>query len=105
MPYIVDTDDSFGIQPRRLRATISTDQLEFHQVQEADVFDTLAILNGGMTVGYSHREDGRRPIPIRVERDRSDRVLDERFMSTPIPANVLPGARGVVELAELHVKP
>ncbi|MDU8925872.1 efflux RND transporter permease subunit [Alisedimentitalea sp. MJ-SS2] len=101
IPYIVDTDDSFGIQPRRLRATISTDQLEFHQVQESDVFDTLGILNGGMTVGYSHREDGRRPIPIRVERDKSDRVLDERFMSTPIPANVLPGARGVVELGDV----
>ncbi|MDQ2090148.1 efflux RND transporter permease subunit [Marimonas arenosa] len=101
VPYVVDTDDSFGIQPRRLRARISTDQLEFHQVQESDVFDTLAVLNGGTTVGYSHREDGRRPIPIRVERDRSDRVVDERFLSTPIPANVLPGARGVVELGDV----
>ncbi len=101
VPFIVDVDDSFGVQPRRMRATISTDQLEFHQVQEQDVFDTLAILNGGMTVGYSHREDGRRPIPIQVERDKSDRVLDERFLSTPIPANVLPGARGVVELGDV----
>ena len=101
VPYIVDTDDSFGTQPRRLRATISSDQLEFHQVQESDVFDTLAILNGGTTVGYSHREDGRRPIPIRVERDKSQRVVDEAFLSTPIPANVLPGARGVVELGDV----
>ena len=101
VPYIVDTDDSFGVQPRRLRATISTDQLEFHAVQESDVFDTLAILNGGITVGYSHREDGRRPIPIEVARDKSDRVVDERFLSTPIPANVLPGARGVVELGDV----
>ncbi|MCF3595352.1 efflux RND transporter permease subunit [Rhodobacteraceae bacterium LMO-12] len=101
VPYIVDTDDSFGIQPRRLRATISTDQLEFHSVQETDVFDTLAILNGGATVGYSHRENGRRPIPIEVARDKSDRVVDERFLSTPIPANVLPGARGVVELGDV----
>ncbi|WP_372612352.1 efflux RND transporter permease subunit [Aquicoccus sp.] len=101
VPFIVDVDDSFGVQPRRMRATISSDQLEFHQVQEQDVFDTLAILNGGMTVGYSHREDGRRPIPIQVARDKSDRVLDERFLSTPIPANVLPGARGVVELGDV----
>ena len=101
VPFIVDTDDSFGTQPRRLRATISTDQLEFHSVQEADVFDTLAILNGGITVGYSHREGGRRPIPIEVARDKSDRVVDERFLSTPIPANVLPGARGVVELGDV----
>ncbi len=29
VPFVVDVDDSFGIAPRRLRATISTDQLEF----------------------------------------------------------------------------
>ncbi|MFZ2103367.1 MAG: efflux RND transporter permease subunit, partial [Oricola sp.] len=101
VPFVVDVDDSFGTQSRRLRATINTDNLEFFQVQESDVFDTLAILNGGSTVGYSHRGDGRHPIPIRVERAKGDRVLDERFLSTPIPANVLPGARGVVELGDV----
>ncbi len=101
VPFIVDVDDGFGIQPRRLRATINTDDLEFFSVQESDVFDTLAILNGGQTVGYSHRADGRQPIPIRIARDKGDRVLDERFLSTPIPANVLPGARGVVELGDV----
>jgi len=101
VPFVVDVDDSFGVQPRRLRATINTDDLEFFQVQENDVFDTLGILNGGTSVGYSHRGDGRHPIPIRVERAKGDRVLDERFLSTPIPANVLPGARGVVELGDV----
>ena len=101
VPFVVDVDDSFGIQARRLRATINTDDLEFFQVQESDVFDTLGILNGGSTVGYSHRGDGRHPIPIQVERNKGDRVFDERFLSTPIPANVLPGARGVVELGDV----
>ena len=36
-----------------------------------------------------------------MARDKSDRVVDERFLSTPIPANVLPGARGVVELGDV----
>ena len=101
VPFIVDVDDSFGTQPRRLRATISTDFLEFFGVQERDVFDTLAILNSGQTVGYSHRGGGRAPIPIRIARAPADKVLDERFLSTPIPANVLPGARGVVELGDV----
>jgi len=101
VPFIVDVDDSFGQQSRRLRATISSDQLEFFGVQEADVFSTIAILNGGTTVGYSHRGEGRRPIPIRVERDKADRVMNEAFLTTPIPANVLPGARGVVELGDV----
>jgi multidrug efflux pump subunit AcrB len=101
VPYVVDVDDSFGIQPRRLRATISTDDLEFFSVQEGDVFDTIAILNGGSTVGYSHRGEGRHPIPIEVARPKGERVMDEAFLSTPIPANVLPGARGVVELGDV----
>ena len=101
VPFVVDVDDGFGTQPRRLRATISTDDLEFFSVEESDVFDTLAILNGGRTVGYSHRADGRHPIPIRIARAKGDRVLDERFLTTPIPANVLPGARGVVELGDV----
>jgi len=101
VPYIVDVDDSFGTQPRRLRATISTDNLDFFQVQESDVFDTLGILNGGATVGYSHRGEGRQPIPIRIERPKGEKVVDETFLSTPIPANVLPGARGVVELGDV----
>ncbi|KAF0170761.1 MAG: Acriflavin resistance protein [Rhodobacteraceae bacterium] len=101
VPFIVDVDDSYGQQARRLRATINTDDLEFFGVQEADVFDTLAILNGGQTVGYSHRGDGRYPIALQLARPKGDRVLDERFLSTPIPANVLPGARGVVELGDV----
>ena len=101
VPYIVDVDNSFGTPARKLRATVSTDKAEFFQVQESDVFDTIGILNGGTTIGYSHRGEGRMPIPIRVERPKGERVLDEAFLTTPIPANVLPGSRGVVELGDV----
>lgn len=101
VPFIVDVDNSYGTQARRLRATISTDDLEFFGVQEQDVFDTIAALNGGQVVGYSHRGEGRYPIPLIVQRPKGDRVMDERFLTTPIPANTLPGARGVVELGDV----
>ena len=101
VPFIVDVDDSYGTQARRLRAKISADDLEFFGVQESDVFDTLAILNGGQVVGYSHRGEGRDPIALQIARDKGDRVMDERFLTTPIPANVLPGAKGVVELGDV----
>ena len=104
VPFIVDVDNSYGTPARRLRATISTDDAEFFHVEEGDVFDTLSILSNGQTVGYSHRGSGRQPIPIRLELPKSDRVLNERFLTTPIPANVLPGDRGVVELGDVvHV--
>ena len=101
VPFVVDVDNSYGRPTNRLRTTVSTDALEFFRVEEQDVFDTLAILGNGSTVGYSHRGGGRMPIPIRLERPKSDRVLDERYLSTPIPANVLPGDRGVVELGDV----
>jgi len=104
VPFIVDTDNSYGTPARRLRATISTDDAEFFHVEEGDVFDTISILNNGETVGYSHRGGGRQPIPIRLELPKHDRVMNERFLTTPIPANVLPGDRSIVELGDVvHV--
>ncbi|MCM5560112.1 efflux RND transporter permease subunit [Pleomorphomonas sp. JP5] len=101
VPFIVDVDNSFGEPAKRMRVTISTDDLDFFHVQESDVFDTLAILGGTSTVGYSHRGDGRAAIPIVVARPKGQRVLDETALTTPIPANVLPGDRGVVELGDV----
>ncbi|MCO6184714.1 efflux RND transporter permease subunit [Rhizobium sp. L1K21] len=101
VPFVVDVDDSYGEPARRYRATISTDDLDFYGVAESDVFDTLEMLNGTTTIGYSHRGEGRPPIPIEIGRPKGDRVLDERFLSTPIPANVIPGSRAVVELGDV----
>jgi multidrug efflux pump subunit AcrB len=101
VPYIVDVDNSYGVAARRLRARISPDDLDFFKVSESDVFDTLAILNGGQTVGYSHRGEGRQPTPIRLERPVSERRVTEDFLTTPIPADLLPGDRGVVELGDV----
>ena len=101
VPYVVDVDDSFGELPDRLRAELSVTDLDFYFVQEADALQTLQLLNGETTVGYSHRGEGRAPIPIVLGRDKSDRVMDERALSTPVPANALPGGRGVVELGDV----
>ncbi|WP_417412219.1 efflux RND transporter permease subunit [Hoeflea sp.] len=99
--FIVDVDNSWGEPAERVRVKISTDELEFFRVEEQDVFDTIAILNTGQTVGYSHRGGGRAPIAIRLERPRAERVADETFLTTPIPANVLPGDRSIVELGDV----
>jgi multidrug efflux pump subunit AcrB len=104
VPFIVDVDNSYGTQAPRKRLAISTDDADYFKVEEADVFDTIAILSNGKTIGYSHRGMGRPPIPIRLERAKGEKTLDERFLTTPIPANVIPGANGVVELGDVvHV--
>lgn len=104
VPFIVDVDNSYGTQAPRKRLTISTDDADYFKVEESDVFDTIAVLSNGKTIGYSHRGMGRPPIPIRLERAKGEKTLDERFLTTPIPANVLPGANGVVELGDVvHV--
>ena len=101
VPFVVDIDDSFGRQMPRLRVSIDQDNLEYQKVEEADVYDTLHGLYAQNTVGYSHRGGGRQPIPITLGLPKSEKVVDERALSTPIPANALPGGRGVVELGDV----
>ncbi|MCC2097452.1 MAG: efflux RND transporter permease subunit, partial [Hyphomicrobiales bacterium] len=101
IPFIVDVDDTFGIPPERVRVKIAEDNLDFHKVDHNDVFETIKYLYGGVTVGYSHRGGGRHPIPIRLVRGKGQNTIDDKALSTPIPTNLLPGDRGVVELGDV----
>ncbi|WP_051355281.1 efflux RND transporter permease subunit [Mesorhizobium erdmanii] len=101
IPFIVDVDDSFHNQPQRVRLAINQDNLEYYKVEQSDVYDTLSYLYGGTTIGYSHRGGGRQPIAIRVALSKSGGVVDQRALTTPVPANALPGARDVVELGDV----
>ena len=101
VPYIVDVDDSIGDRAPRLRISIDQDNLEYFAVEQRDVYDTLSLLFGGASVGYSHRGAGRDPIEIAVRLPKRDLVWSEAMAATPVPANGLPGNRGVVELGEV----
>ncbi|MBN8959053.1 MAG: efflux RND transporter permease subunit, partial [Rhizobiales bacterium] len=101
VPFIVDVDDSYHNAPQRVRVAINQDNLEYYKVEQADVYDTLRYLYGGATVGYSQRGGGRYPIAIRLALPKTDAVMDARALTTPVPANALPGGRGVVELGDV----
>ncbi len=101
VPFIVDVDDSYHNQPQRVRVAINQDNLEYYKVEQSDVYDTLRYLYGGTTVGYSHRGGGRQPIAIRVALPKANAMINERALTTPVPANALPGERGVVELGDV----
>ncbi len=101
VPFVVDIDDSFGQQMPRIRVAIDQDNLEYQKVEESDVYDTLQGLYAQNTVGYSHRGAGRQPIPIRLGLPKSEKLIGERALSTPVAANALPGDRGIVELGDV----
>jgi multidrug efflux pump subunit AcrB len=101
VPFVVDVDDSFGVQATRARIGIDQDNLEYYKVEQGDVYDTINTLFQGTTVGYSHRGGGRHPIPIRMALGKSDKTLGEAALATPVPANVIPGERAIVELGDL----
>ena len=101
VPFIVDVDDSIGAPRPRLRVSIDQDRLEFFGVAQSDVYDTLQMLLGGISVGYSHRGEDRNPIEIAVRLPKSGLAWSEAMASTPVPANSLPGNRSVVELGEV----
>ncbi len=104
VPYIVDVDDSIGKPRPRLHISIDQDRLEFFGVQQQDVYDTIKALFGGTTVGYSYRGEGRNPIEIVVRLPKRDLSWSELLASTPVPANTIPGNKGVVELGDVvHV--
>lgn len=96
VPFIVDTDDSFGVPTERLRIAIDQDSLEFYGVEQQAVYDTIAALLDGTRVGYSHRGEGIYPIEIAIRLPKSDLRLSERLLSTPVPAR-----DGTVELGDL----
>ena len=101
VPFIVDIDDSIGEKRPRLRLSIDQERLEFFGVEQRDVYDTIQMLFGGISVGYSHRGEDRNPIEIAVRLPKRDLSWDEALASTPVPANTLPGSKTVVELGQV----
>ena len=94
---LADSDDFFGEPAERLRISIDQENLEYHQVEERAVYDTLAALMTGVELGYSHRGGGQNPVQIALKLPKSSSFIGERLLSTPIPT--LTGK--VVELGDV----
>ncbi len=101
VPFIVDDDVSYRERAPRLRLTINQDNLEFHKVEERDVYDTIRAYLTGVPVGYSHKGGGRHPVEIAVQVPKSALAITQQTLTTPVPANALPGGRAIVELGDV----
>ena len=84
VPELAESDNSLGNPQMRMRISIDQESLDFHQVDEGSVYGTLSALLQGVGLGYSHRGDGRNPIPITLRQPKSALFLSERILSTPI---------------------
>jgi multidrug efflux pump subunit AcrB len=101
IPFIVDVDDSFHAPAERLRVSIDQDKLEFFRVEQKDVYDTIQAYLSGVPVGYSHRGEGRHPVEIAIALPKKELSFSQHTLSTPVPANAIPGNRSVVELGDV----
>jgi len=101
VPYIVDIDDSYGVPRPRLRLVPNRAQMEFFNLSEREVFDSIAAIMGGETIGYSHRGNERMPVEIAVRLPQSDRTWSERLAATPVAVTKTAGGTRLVELGEV----
>ncbi len=101
IPYIVDDDVTNKERARRIRLVIDQEKLEYHKVEERDVYDAIKLYLGGAPVGYSQKGGGRYPVEIAVELSKRALAITQQTLTTPVPANSIPGGRGVVELGDV----
>src|SRR6516162_3325520 len=99
--FVVDVDDSYGKPSDRLRFSIDQEALEFHGVDEQAVYDTISALVGGVKVGFSQRGEGLKPIDISLKLPKSAMGLNERLLSTPLPAGGTVRQGANVELGDV----
>src|SRR5690606_813657 len=84
-----------------LRLVPNRAQMEFFNLSEREVFDSIGAIMGGETIGYSHRGNERMPVEIAVRLPQSDRTWSERLAATPVAVTTTAGGTRLVELGEV----
>jgi hypothetical protein len=101
VPFIVDVDDSYGVQSDRLRLALP------RKIAWSFSRSIIATCSRRSAVLWRHHRLAIRIAAAGAGRSRSAgaaeirAVLDERALSLPVPANLLPGDRAVVELGDV----
>jgi multidrug efflux pump subunit AcrB len=84
VPFIVDTDNSFGVARPTLRLVPARDRLDHYGVGEGPVLDSIGALMGDKVLAYSPRGEGRDPLPIELGLDQSQRQWSGTLAATPV---------------------
>ena len=91
VPFIVDTDNSFGVPRPTLRLIPDRDRLDHYGVPEGQVLDSIGALMGDKVLGYASANaamsgEGRDPLPIVLGLDPSQRAWSGALAATPAAA-------------------
>ena len=98
VPFIVDTDNSFGVPRPTLRLVPDRAKLDHYGLSERQLFDSIGALMGNQTVGYAPRGADRDPLPIEMGLAQSQRSWSAALAATPVA--VAPGGQ-LIPLGEL----
>ena len=84
VPFIVDTDNSFGAPRPTLRLVPDRRRLDHYGVAERQVLESIGALMGGQTLAYAPRGADRDPLPIEIGLDQSQRQWTGALAATPV---------------------
>ncbi|WP_374527618.1 efflux RND transporter permease subunit [Novosphingobium sp.] len=98
VPYIVDTDNSFGNPRPTLRLVPDRAKLDQYGLSERQLFDSIGALMGNQVVGYAPRGVDRDPLPIEMGLAQAQRSWSSAMAATPVA--VAPGGQ-LIALGEL----
>ena len=84
VPFIVDVDNSFGVQHPTLRLVPDRAKLDQYGLSEREVLDSIAALTGRQTIAYVPRGEARDPLPIELGLDESQRQWSGALAATPV---------------------
>jgi len=101
VPFIVDTDNSFGVPRPTLRLIPDRAKLDQYRLSERQLFDSIGALLGNQVVGYAPRGDARDPLPIEIGLDQSQRTWSNALAATPVAVAQGPAGPQLLQLGEL----
>ncbi|MDE1914794.1 MAG: efflux RND transporter permease subunit [Sphingomonadales bacterium] len=102
VPFIVDTDNSFGLPRPTLRLVPDRDKLDHYGIGEGQVLDSIGALMGKQVLTYVPQGPGRDPLPVEIGLDQSQRRASGVLAATPVAATPSGQLLGLGELVDLR---
>ena len=84
VPFIVDIDNNYGLARPKLRLIPRRDRIDYYNLSERQIADSIGALMGNQTIGYVPRGQERTPLPITISLPQSARSWTQTLASTPV---------------------